>query len=90
MSPHVKSPADYLLSVNYVPGTGVPPGTQQTKVCVSRKVVTEGLGQVRTEGKGDEVHGETHSAGYGESGCQDPAPIAWSAETPSCDPFTHC
>lgn len=69
VSPHVNPPANHLLSVNYVAGTGVPPGTQQTKLCFSRKDVTEGLGhtqQVRVEGKGDEFHGETRSAGEGE------------------------
>lgn len=55
--------------MNYVPGAGVPPGIQQTKLCVSRKDVTKGLGhtqQVRIEGKSDEFHGETRSAGDGE------------------------
>lgn len=53
-----------------VPGTAVPPGTRQKKkILVYRKDVAEGfrhIQKVYVEGKGDESHGEAHSAGCGE------------------------
>lgn len=89
----INSPADCLLSMHYVPGTGVPPGTRQTKINVYRKDMAERFRhrqQGHEEGEGDEPHGEACSAGCGEHQGEEPAQMQWSQKAALSSAFAHC